>query len=127
MSDIEGLEELLEALDETALSLGEKRQLIVKALRKASEPIQEEAIARAPRLTGRLKANIGIAVTDQTAEGAEAHIGPTSKAFYGLFQEIGTIHMTGKPWLGPAYDAREDEALEIISEILGEGIEEAFG
>lgn len=126
MADLEGFDELLKALDEMPAALGQKRKLIVKSLRKAAAPVRDKGESNAPELTGRLKDNIGISVVDQTATGAEARIGPTEPGFYGLFEEIGTAHQLAQPWLGPAFDETVEQAVKILSDELGKGIEDAF-
>jgi HK97 gp10 family phage protein len=121
---MEGFDEFFKALDETTLNLGEKRKLIAKSLREAGELVAEEYRMRIPVLTGRAKESVGVSVVGQTATGAEAQIGP--RMFYPKFEEFGTSRQTGHPTLGPSFDAKEDEALEKIAEILGDGIEESY-
>lgn len=124
MPDIEGLDELLNKLE--ALPLTVARKLIVRSLRAGAEPIRQEASDRAPRgdEAPHLADNIITVVSDQTATGATARVGPSKQGFYGLFQEIGTAHHRAQPFLLPAYDSKVNEAIEIIGEELGDGIEE---
>lgn len=124
MADVEGLDELLGALD--SLTLTERKKVIAKTLRRAGTPIQEEGKRRAPRRSGKLIENIKVSVREQTAEGAEARIGVTDKAFYGRFPEHGTAHQVAKPWLGPAYDAKKEEAFGIIASDLGEFVDDGW-
>lgn len=124
MADIEGLNELLDTLDEIDGNLVQKRKLIAKSLRKGAKPIQEEGARRIKVKTGAARESMSTSVIDQTSEGAEAQIGP--KRFYAKFPEYGTIHQRATPWLGPSFDAKEPEALEIIGEVLGDGIEEIW-
>lgn len=124
MADIEGLHELLDALEETSINLVDRRKLIAKALRAAGKLVSAEAQRRIPVDTGAARASMSVSVIEQTAQGAEAQIGP--KLFYVKFAEFGTSRQTARPWLGPAYDATEDDAFEKIAEILGDGIEESF-
>lgn len=124
MADVEGLDGLLKALDETSLNLVHKRKLIVKSLREAGRLVEEEGRRRIPVETGSARESMSVSVVDQTSTGAEAQIGP--RRFYPKFEELGTIHQTRRPWLGPSYDATEREAIEKIESIIGDGIEDAF-
>lgn len=123
--EVEGLDGLLKALEETSLNLVQKRKLIVKSLREAGRLIEEEGRQRIPvGETGAAKASMSTSIVDQTSTGAEAQIGP--RRFYVKFEEFGTIHQTARPWLGPSFDAKEEEAVDKIAEVLGDGIEDAF-
>jgi HK97 gp10 family phage protein len=125
MADLEGFDELLGALENTALNMGQRRKLIVKALREGSKPVQEESTNRIPVDTGKAKASISTTVIEQSSTGAEAQIGP--RRFYPKFAELGTIHQSATPWLGPSFDNKQDQAVDIISDVLSNGIEESFG
>lgn len=125
MADIEGLDAWLDAMDEVGASLWTKRRLIASSLRKGSVPIEEEGENRIPFLTGEAKESMSATVKEQTGTGAEAEIGP--RKFYPKFHELGTVHQTATPWLGPAYDNREEEAVDTIWQHLGDGIEDAYG
>ena|ERR1051325_3956375 len=123
--DVEGLQELLTAMDGLPLAL--QKNLIVRALRKGAEPIREQAEALAPddptTPGSRIKESMTTTVSDQTADGAIAKIGPSRKGFMGKFAEFGTAHQSAEPFLRPAYDEKIEEAVKLISENLAEGIE----
>lgn len=123
MPDIEGLDELLKKLDQLPLSAA--KLYIARALRKGAEPIREEAANRAPRGDGapHLADTMITVISEQTATGATARVGPSKRGFYGLFQEIGTSHHRAQPFLLPAYYAKVDEAVTIIGKELSESIE----
>ena len=123
MPDIEGLDELLKKLDQLPLTVA--RKLAVSALKKGAEPIRVEAGALAPRSDDppHLADTMITVISDATATGATARVGPSKKGFYGLFQELGTIYASKQPFLLPAYSAKLGEAVEIIGTELGEGIE----
>lgn len=121
-----GLDELLDALDETALNLTEKRKAIASALRKGGKVIQKRAEQTAPVKKGQLRVRLGVAVKDQTASGAHARIGVRDIGFYGKFAEYGTAHQPKTPWLGPAFEQSQEEAVEVVGETLGDEIEDAF-
>lgn len=129
MADIEGLQGLMDKLDELPRVMA--RKLIVDALRAGAEPIQERAAELAPddpeTPGSRIKESMMTSVVDQTAIGATAKIGPSRKGFVGQFAEFGTAHQSAEPFLRPAFDANVDEATRIIGETLAAGIEEALG
>jgi HK97 gp10 family phage protein len=127
---VEGLQELIDTLQDIPASLGEKRQINARALRRGCAPLLEEQQHRAPDdpETGgsRIRDNLGISVVEQSASGAEGRVGSKKWGFVGRFAEWGTTDQTARPWMGPAYDARVEEAIDLIGKELGDGIEEAW-
>lgn len=125
MAEVIGLQGLLNDMGELPRVL--QRKLVAKALRAGGEPVETRAKQLAPddpeTPFSRIEENIKTMVSEQTAEGAVAYIGPTKRGFMGQFAELGTAHQQATPFLGPAYDENEDRAYEIIGEVLGEGIE----
>lgn len=124
MADVEGLDDLFKAMDEMELNLGSRRKLIAKGLRAGGQLVADEYKNRIPVLTGKAKESTGVSVVGQTATGAEAQIGPGM--FYPKFGELGTSQQTASPRLGPSFDAKEEEAVDKIEEVIGEGLEEIF-
>jgi HK97 gp10 family phage protein len=128
--EVKGLDEFAKALNETTLNLTQKRKLLAKGLRKASEPILEAQKDRAPDdlMTdgSRIEDNLGINVIDQTGTSAESRIGSKKWGFVGRFAELGTSNQSATPWMGPAYDATIDESVAIFGEVLGKGIEDSY-
>jgi len=125
---VDGLQDLLKSMDGLPLVL--QKKLIAKSLRKAAEPIRARAAELAPddpeTPGSRIEESMSISVTEQTATGAIAKIGPSKAGFPGIMAELGTAHETARPFLRPAFDEKEDEAFEILADVLGDGIEEAF-
>jgi len=62
--------------------------------------------------------------SESSADEITVRIGPAMKVFYGLFEEIGTAHSTADPFLGPAFDAKKDGALQIASQEFIAAIDE---
>ncbi len=124
MPEVRGLDELLKKLD--LLPYAVSKLVVARALRKGAEPIRAEAEHEAPRLSGRLQREEVIAVGEQTATEAIAKIGPSRKAFYGLFQEFGTAHQTPQKFLEPAFESKVSEATDVIGKELAAGIEKAM-
>ncbi len=124
MPEIRGLDQFLKKLD--ALPYAVSKLVVARALRKGAEPIRGEAEREAPHRTGELQREEVIAVGEQTATEAIAKIGPSRKAFYGLFQEHGTAHQTPQKFLEPAFEAKVSEATDAIGQELAAGIEKAM-
>lgn len=102
-----------------------RRQLLTKATKAGAELIQAKASALAPRDTGQLAESQLVRIDSSSSNAAEvvAKIGPDRASFYGLFQEFGTAFHTAQPFLQPALDQTQDEAIRVSGEILGEGLE----
>lgn len=127
------------------------RQVVIGALRDAAKPILEEAQRLAPvgqeskgrvrlrrtkkgKVTvsnyGKLKLSLKIitlpAAKLEHSAGVAVSVG---KAFWGMFIEFGTRHITDgkgkKPFMRPAFEAKKMEALGILGKRLGERIEKA--
>jgi HK97 gp10 family phage protein len=130
MPDVEGLEELVSALQNTTLSLYQRSRLIEKGLRAAGNILAEEQRRRAPddpdTSGSRVERNIGVSVLEQTPTGAMMRAGMKKWGYVGRFAEFGTIFQTARPWMGPAFDDKVDEAVDQASTIILDGIEEAF-
>lgn len=125
---VEGLEELREQF--SALSDRMQAKALRDAMRGAARPVVQEARARAPVRTGRLRRNI-IAkvfsgpktVTAIIGFRAEGKRGDVRNAFYGMFLELGTSRMTARPMLRPALDAKGGEAVSLFAAALRKAIE----
>lgn len=123
------------------------KQALTRALRRAAEPILDEARALAPvgqeskgrvrlRTTkrgkvsvsnyGKLKPSLRIANVParQTPHSATVVV-TVGKAFWGLFVEFGTRFMSAQPFLRPAFEAKKTDALNRLGKALGEEIEKA--
>jgi HK97 gp10 family phage protein len=125
------------------------KRVVTGALRKAAEPVLEEAQRRSPvgkeskgrvrvRTTkkgkisvsnyGKLKLSWRIVnvPAKRTAHSATVVVTP-GKAFWGLFEEFGTRFRKKplKPILRPAFEAKKHEALDRLGQALGDGLEKA--
>lgn len=126
---VEGMQALLESME--ALPLVVRKNLIVRALRKAGEIVARRMRSLAPNDPNtpgsRIAESIKVAVRDQTATGAYAEIGPSGPGFVGIYAEGGTKRgQKATPFVGPAFDQTVDEAYDAFEEILGDGIEHEF-
>lgn len=98
-----------------------RKALESDVLQKAAEPVRERAAAKAPRgATGTLQSGVVVA-TQSTAHRifaqskgygrAKVGVGPSSDAFYGIFQELGTSRHPAQPFLRPAVDASRQQVI----------------
>jgi HK97 gp10 family phage protein len=128
---VEGLAELEAALAELPKATG--KNVLKRVLMAAAAPIEADAAAAAPHLTGRLRRDVatGTRLTRRQAGLArklgksevEVHVGVKDPA--GVQNEFGNIHQPPQPFLRPAWDANKDSALETIASQLGEEIEKS--
>lgn len=121
--NLRGMPELREALKRLGSAL--KMEVIQEALMKGAEPIRAAAAQKAPRRTGTLAEEMIAAHSTEwgryargAREAVAVRIGPSKKAFYGKFQELGTRRHAAQPFLRPAFDERKDEAMGIIRDEL---------
>jgi HK97 gp10 family phage protein len=56
---------------------------------------------------------------------AAVAVGPSKLAFYGIFQEYGTVEHPAQAFGRPAFDGSRDEALQILGEGLWQLLEDA--
>ncbi len=140
--DFTGLMDLSDDL--MALSKAENRKVMRDATRAAATVFQDEVIKRAPERTGKLKKNI-VVMTQRTRNGdisSGVHIRGTNprtgnsdnklktkdsrNAFYWRFVELGTSNMAPVPFIRPAYDARQEEAVRVAFDRANRAIDEAM-
>lgn len=125
-SIIEGLPELEAKLNKLALSV--QGRLLLRAVKSGAEPIRAEAGREAPRgATLRLSRSqiISIAQSESNAFYVAARIGPSRKAFYGLFQEEGTAFHPPQAFLGPSFASRHGEAIAIVRQEFADSVNQA--
>lgn len=140
--DFSGLLDISGDLD--ALSKAENGRVLRNATRSAAAVIKDEAVRRAPRRTGKLAKNI-VVLTQRTRNGdisSGVHIRgrnprtgnsdnkmktkDSRNAFYWRFVELGTSEMAAIPFIRPAYDARQEEAVKVAFDTANRAIDEAL-
>jgi HK97 gp10 family phage protein len=119
--------EWLKGSDQALAEIGKKsteKNVLVRTLKKAAQPIDDAASAFAPVDTGKLQISVitGTQLTRRQRSSAykagqlgvaEVHVG--TKLSRGMFQEFGTFDQPAQPFMRPAWDAYKNKALEIIS------------
>jgi len=127
MAVLQGLEELERKLD--ALELTLQRKLLLQAAKAGAELVREEAARNVAFGTGRSSREqiISAVASESNAKEAVVRVGPSKDAFYDLFLEIGTAHQAPQPYLEPAYDARKDEALDVMAAMFIDAVNDFNG
>jgi HK97 gp10 family phage protein len=108
-------------------------KVLRESLRKAAQPVVEQAKTAAPRSTdpgsqGHLADSIALrSFKTEGLDDLEVNLwlGPSPKHFYGMFHEFGTRKMPARPFLRPAWDAQGNEVLDAFGRLLGAAIEKA--
>jgi HK97 gp10 family phage protein len=129
---LEGFAALDKALGQ--LPKATAKNVLRRVLRRAAQPIDDDASAAAPVNTGKLQVSVitGTQLTRSQRRGAmlktsnyyaEIHVGTSLGR--GMFQEFGTFKDAPQPWFRPAWEANKDQALNIIKVELGGEIEKA--
>lgn len=126
---IDGLSDLDDALGMLPKSTG--KAILRRVLRKAGQPMADQAEQAAPKRTGALKISIGVG-TKLTRRQARMHrkMFKNDKASAEVFvgagglpqaiqSEFGNAHQEAQPFMRPAWDGNKDQALEIIKTELG--------
>ena len=120
-STITGARELEKVLKRLPGKIGQK--VLLSSLRPGATLIKKEAKIRAPVKSGTLRDEI--VVRKEKGGVVALRVGPTRDAFWGMFQEFGTIKQPARPWLRPAFDATKGKALDAVGKRLGKNVEKA--
>lgn len=127
---VEGLSELKDALEELPKST--QSSVMRKVLTEAGQPMAINAVAMAPRRSGRLALSIKVSSSlskrqrslNKKESPVEVYVGagPLRQA---TLQEFGTAKDRPQPFLRPAWDSGKQPALEYVKTSLGRLITEA--
>ncbi|EAA1838749.1 hypothetical protein DRY65_19625 [Salmonella enterica subsp. enterica serovar Halle] len=141
--DFSGMNDIAKDLE--LLSRAENNKVLRDATRAGAEVLKEEVIVRAPERTGKLKKNV-VVVTPKSRHRGEISSGVhirgvnprtgnsdnTMKAnnprnaFYWRFVEMGTVNMPPHPFIRPAFDVRQEQAMEVVFRRMNQAIDEAL-
>jgi HK97 gp10 family phage protein len=138
IAELHGAKELDKLLSELGPAVAKK--VVNAALSKAAEPVLAELRATAPingivadnikrgKFYGQLRRNIRKGKRNATT-GLILAIG-IGRAFWGKFQEFGwkqgkqhPHQIPARPWFRPAWDRTKAQALRVLGEELGKGVE----
>lgn len=119
--------EWLKGSDKALAEVGSKatqKNVLVRTLKKAEEPMDTLASSLAPVDTGKLQISIitGTKLTRRQRSSAykagklgvaEVHVG--TELSRGMFQEFGTFKMPPSPFMRPAWETVKDRCQDIIA------------
>lgn len=119
--------EWLKGSDKALAELGKKttqKNVLVRTLKKAAKPIDDEASSLAPVDTGKLQISVitGTKLTRRQRSSAykagklgvaEVHVGTSLSR--GMFQEFGTFKDRPQPFMRPAWESNKHRAQQIIA------------
>lgn len=99
---------------------------LLHAVQRGGEITRNVAEQLAPRSEGGSHGNAPgylaskVVMVDTAAEPtfAQVGVGVDRAAFYGWFQELGTVHQPAQPFLRPASDETEDDVVDQVAETL---------
>lgn len=94
------------------------KDVLIQAASAGAEPIREQAGQNAPRDTGALARLEITKVASKQQDRVIVKIGPSKDVFYGLFVELGTVHMAPEPFLAPALEQKSGEATQETANVL---------
>jgi len=100
---------------------------LVEAVKAGAEIIRVDASARAPKKTGFLSKHIDKRVSERKTGQVTVDVGPTKKAWYGLFPELGTKHFPASPYLRPAIDENQDRVVAAVKSRLNQELIKVVG
>ena len=136
MVQLQGFRELSRKLDE--LSSKERVAALRKGVKAASRPVLDKARASIPKGTRPHYTHKGqrvmpgfasrnLVVRTKSGRGKNrvfAFIGPNAEAYYATqFVELGTSKQPAQPWLVPAFESSQDEAIKLIGDAIKNDIE----
>jgi HK97 gp10 family phage protein len=111
---IKGLDRIVRNFDKLTL-----RDINTNAALAGAEVIREQASQNAPRgETGNLSRLEITKVAVKKQDRVVVKIGPSTTAFYGMFIELGTVHMAPEPFLGPALEQKMSEAIQETTAVI---------
>lgn len=120
----------------SSLSATLQKTIMAKAVKAGAQIVQDRATELAPKLdpelssfkrwSGELAAGMLNRLLASTDTVYTVRIGPDKTTFWGLYSEKGTEFEQAKPWLRPALDETQDEALSAIGTEIWNGINGAL-
>jgi HK97 gp10 family phage protein len=140
---IKGLSEMEKVLFQLPQELSKK--ILINSLKKSAIPILEDARNRVPlgkeskgriRLRrnksgnvsiknyGKLKLELKIVNVKDTIHSATVAV-TIGRAFWGMFLELGTKHISKKPFMRPAFESKKEKALSLLAGMIKLEIEKA--
>lgn len=110
------------------------KSVCVKALKAGGEPVARAARDKVRERYGDLRESIDVgqrlsrrqAAENRKESDVEVYVGPGPFP-QAITEEFGTVHETGSPFMRPAWDEKQLEALDLIGATLGIEIDKRAG
>ncbi len=130
--ELQGGQQLARVLE--VLKDANSRRKQFKMLRDAAEPIRAAMATNAPRGEGTHGRHLADSMVISSVRGLQGglendptvSVGPSKEAFWGFFQEVGTISHSPSPFAGTAFEATTGAAFAIIQDRTWELIRKAI-
>lgn len=87
--------------------------------------VLDDASSLAPRESGQLADSMVMETTERAQDQVTVDGGPDETAFHGLFIEFGTRYIAPSPFLRPAFDQRQKDAIRAIADGVEVSIQKA--
>ena len=117
---IRGVQELSAALKDLDQKI--KARLAGAATRAGARVIATEAKRRVHVVTGRLQRSIVVRSARRRRGSTEQRALVIARAPYAHIVELGSVRMAARPFLRPATDLKAQEAIDKMTQNLGDGI-----
>ena len=117
--ELTGMQELLNRLENLERKGQSKEN---KAVKKASEVLQQEIIKNAPEDTGNLKENIDVSKIKIKNETKYVEVGTENEGFYAKFLEFGTTKMDADPFMSRSFETKKNEIQDTIKKEIRKGL-----
>lgn len=98
-------------------------EVLQNALLAAAQPIRNDAQIRAPVDTTTLRKSIHAEPFERTERRVSVLVGTDVE--YAIHQEFGTENMEAQPYLRPAYDTQQQEAVRIFRLAVADQVRQA--
>jgi HK97 gp10 family phage protein len=122
---ITGVDELIDKMGTYPQKFLDKG--VRNALNAGAEPMRLEISARSLVLTGFEQDHVAKVTTISARnDKAEVLIGWVRKAFYAMFSEFGTKNQPAHPVMRPAFQAKAQECIDVVTQKLTETFQEVF-
>ncbi len=119
-----GGDELVAQLEELSKGAG---KVLLRAAEWGAQILADEMEKGAPTRTGRLAGHIGTKTAEHSADTAIVDVGPEQTAFYGRFQELGTVHHAAQPFMRPALDENDEAIVDAVAGVVEQIIGDVLG
>jgi len=118
---VSGLDDILKKL--AILPQRVQKNVVVGAIRASAKPIIQEAKALVPKDSKSLSKSIGITKFKTRKKSlvwfsVSPRRGKNWDGFYGRFIEFGTVKMSAKPFMRPAFEKKSAETIKFAKEYM---------